>query len=82
VTTTHVYPDRIFILYDGRAKYGDTDDAICMDTAMSEEEAAELSQGMWADHDAIWYETKLVGDQKNPLYEEVGPRHDLCTGLL
>jgi hypothetical protein len=82
VTTTHVYPDRMFLLYDGRAKSGDTDRAIVMDTATSEEEAAELSQSTWADHDAIWYETKFTGDQKNPTYEEVGPRHDLCTGLL
>ena len=71
---------KIFILYDGRAKSGDTDDASVMDTADSVNEAWASSRQCWRDIDAIWYEN--VFDDKGEVATEVGPRWDIGKGIL
>ncbi len=43
-----------FILFDGRAKDGDTDDASVLDTAEDEHEARQSGREDWEGHDAIW----------------------------
>lgn len=45
-----------FILWDGRAKGGDTDDASVVDTADTEQEAREAGLTQWRGYDAIWFE--------------------------
>ena len=55
---------KIFLLYDGRAKLGDEDDANVMDVAHSEEEARESGEVDWGGHDAIWYEYDDPGEGK------------------
>ena len=50
-----------FILWDGRAKGGDTDDANAMDTADTEREARRAGSTTWAGHDAIWAEYDFDG---------------------
>lgn len=70
----------IFILYDGRAKYGDTDDATVLDTANSVHEAQRASRQCWKRVDAIWYENKF--DEKGEVATEVGPRPDIGKGIL
>ena len=52
-----------FILYDGRARGGETDDAAVLDTADTEKEARHLGKTGWKDHDAIWYQ------KGNPRYD-------------
>ena len=47
---------KLFILYDGRAKSGDPDEASVMDTARTEGEARKSSKTNWRDYDVIWYE--------------------------
>ena len=49
---------KVFILYDGRAKYGPTDDASVYLTAQSEQEARrdgeeypDFDDGIWAEYD-------------------------------
>lgn len=64
---------KMFILYDGRAMSGDLDDASVMDTAETEEEAADTGRTTWAGHDAIWYEYHQQGDK----LVNGKPRHDL-----
>ncbi len=71
---------KIFILYDGRAKCGDTDDAAVMDTANSEREAWAASRQCWRKVDAIWYEN--VFDAEGKVATEVGPRFDIGKGIL
>lgn len=53
--TAQKFSGKCFILYDGRAKSGDTDDASVLVTAHSEREARHDSQN-WSGYDAIWYE--------------------------
>lgn len=65
--------NKTFILYDGRAKCGDPDDAAVLVTAESEEEAREDGQLDWKGHDAIWYEYDLVGNKA----VNGRPRYDL-----
>ena len=60
-----------FILFDGRARMGDTDDATIFATAETEEECRELN-GDFGD-DAIWYE---VGENG-----EMDMREDLSPAL-
>jgi hypothetical protein len=53
----------MFVLYDGRAKTGDTDDASVLDTADTEAEARCAGRTAWQDYDAIWYEYEQRGDR-------------------
>ena len=64
-----------FLLLDGRAKFGQLDRAIVMDTADTEEEARrELAPGgTWHGHDAIWGEVP----PNNASLEEKHLRWDL-----
>jgi hypothetical protein len=50
---------KCFVLYDGRAKSGDTDDAAVLITAHSEQEARHDGRH-WSGYDAIWYEYDVV----------------------
>lgn len=47
--------EKLFILYDGRAKMGDTDEAWVLIVANSEAEARKDGED-YRDQDAIWYE--------------------------
>jgi hypothetical protein len=71
-------PKKVFILYDGRAKYGDTDDAAVLCTAGSEREARHDSRTTFSRIDGIWYEYDLVNNEA--VNEQV--RWDLGKGLL
>lgn len=52
---------KLFVLYDGRAKSGDTDEAAIYITAASEEEAREDGKdSSWTD--GIWYEYDVEKD--------------------
>lgn len=53
---------KVFILYDGRAQSGDTDDASVLCTASSEREAKRDSRTFY--HvSAIWYEYDLINNE-------------------
>jgi len=52
-----------FILFDGRAKSGDTDDASVMDTADSEQEARRNGARFWSGADAVWFEHDFVNGE-------------------
>lgn len=54
---------KMFILYDGRAFVGNTEDASILDTAETEEEAIEAGKEAWEDFDAIWYEYDVKGEE-------------------
>lgn len=47
---------KFFILYDGRAKFGSTDDASVLVVASSEKEAQAEGETTWDGYDAIWFE--------------------------
>ncbi len=51
---------KLFILFDGRAKDGDTDDAAVLVTARSEKEARRDSDH-FKDYDAVWFEYDVKG---------------------
>ena len=70
----------IFLLFDGRAMAGDTDDATVMDTADSVKEAWAASRQCWRNVCAIWYEYKF--DDKGEVAVEVGRRWDIGKGIL
>jgi len=67
---------KTFILYDGRARStGDTDEAMVLDTAESEDEIKQM-QSDWPHAnpvDAIWYEWELHGNH----LANGKPRYDL-----
>ena len=46
---------KTFVLYDGRAVV-DTDSALAMDTAYSENEARKIGLDDWGGYDYIWWE--------------------------
>lgn len=71
---------KMFILFDGRAKSGDTDRAAVMDTAETVHEAWSASRQCWEDVDAIWYEH--IWDEVQSAYVEVAPRWDIGKGIL
>jgi hypothetical protein len=48
--------EKLFILYDGRAKTGDTDKASVFVTAGSEAEARHDGLHVWSEYDAVWYQ--------------------------
>lgn len=68
---------KLFVLYDGRARFGDTEDASIMTTAESEGEAIGESQD-WEDVDGIWYEYDVKG--KTLVNETMRP--DIGQGIL
>jgi hypothetical protein len=50
-----------FILWDGRAKSGETDEATVLDTADTDEEARKSGLNEWHGYDAIWFEyTEII----------------------
>ena len=51
-------PAKMFILYDARARLGDTDDATVFVTANSEREARSYRGKFQAD--GVWYEYDLI----------------------
>ncbi len=65
---------KTFILYDGRARIGDTDDAGVIDTADSAKEARRLTRKEYEEYDYLWCEYDR--DSKNNLTNEV-KRFDL-----
>jgi hypothetical protein len=50
---------KCFVLYDGRAKSGDTDDAAVLVAAHTEHQARTDSSD-WSGYDAIWFEYDVV----------------------
>lgn len=52
---------KLFILFDGRARSGDTDDAAVITTADTEEEAEADSRYPWNGYSAVWFEYDIVG---------------------
>ena len=67
---------RMFVLFDGRARSGDTDDAAVLDTADSEA-GAKSCKGDWP-KDSIWYEYRPSDSGKENEWTEVGPRYDIA----
>ena len=65
---------KMFVLFDARARSGDTDDAAVLDTAESESEAKSC-RGDWPT-DSIWYEYKPKPGKDNE-WDEVGARYDI-----
>ncbi len=51
---------KVFVLYDGRAKGGDTDRASALSSASSEAEARREGAEEWKGYDACWFEYDLV----------------------
>lgn len=64
---------KFFILYDGRAKCGNPDDAVALDTVESEEEAREYGEYNRKGYDAIWFEYDEDGEH----LINATPRYDL-----
>jgi hypothetical protein len=67
---------KCFVLYDGRAKSGDTDDATVLITTRSESEARRDGRH-WAGYDAIWFEydvVKGVATNEKPRWDITVPR--------
>lgn len=65
---------KLYVLYDGRARLGETDDATAYTTERSEEECLRTADTYGVD--AIWYEYDEEGDQ---LVNET-IRYDLSPG--
>lgn len=61
---------KLFVLYDGRAKFGCTDSAMVMDTATSEKQAAANGAALWDGFDAVWYEYDC-GDNSELVNEKI-----------
>ncbi len=60
---------KMFILYDGRARFsGETDDATVLDTADNEKEARSC-RGDWPE-DSIWCEYDVAADGKTLTNEQ------------
>ena len=70
---------KLFVLYDGRAKGGDTDDAAVLVSSNSEREAKRDTH-LFRGYDAIWYEYDIDTDGKTMINEKARP--DLGKGLL
>jgi hypothetical protein len=62
----------MFLLYDGRAKTGNTDNALVMVCARSEEEVREDSK-TFSGYDAIWFEYDTDADGKTLINEKARP---------
>lgn len=59
---------KLFVLYDGRAKFMDTDAASIMDTADTEAEAIKESKETWEGYDCIWFKYDI--DEEGALVNE------------
>ena len=54
---------KIYVLYDVRAKSGDTDDATVLVTATTERETRHpFNKKMKADYEGVWYEYDDIND--------------------
>lgn len=74
---------KLFILYDGRAKSGDTDRASIYVTADSEKEAREDGQEpAW--NDGVWYEYDRVPAERGAggMLKNERPRFDIPPNSL
>ena len=65
---------RIFVLFDARARSGDTDEAAVLDTAESEQEARSC-KGDYPE-DSIWFEYEPIEGEKDQ-WQEIGARYDI-----
>lgn len=68
---------KMFILYDGRAKDGDTERAAVLITAESEQEAQRWSHD-FKNFDAVWFEYDMV----DGVAENQRQRDDIGSGIL
>jgi hypothetical protein len=76
------YSDKVFVLYDGRAKLGDTDDASVLCSAESEAEAWDDSKS-FRDIDGVWYEYDLMDEGEDyPVARNEKQRPDIGKGIL
>lgn len=66
MTDTQPSPPR-FLLLDGRAKVGNSEEANVMDTASSEAEAVESGKTVWKGSDAIWEEVEFKNGELHPI---------------
>jgi len=57
MSKSQVTPPR-FLLLDGRARFGDTENADVMDPAAYEAEAFESGRTVWKESDGIWEEVE------------------------
>lgn len=73
---------KMFVLYDGRAKFTGTDDATVMDTASSESEARRVSRTDWKEHDAIWFEYDVFPQKDHDEIRNEKMRSDIGKGFL
>jgi hypothetical protein len=73
--------EKLFILYDGRAKLGETNDASVLCTASTEKEAREDTKELFEGYDAIWFEYDV---DKGDVLVNGKPRYDLppCEDAL
>jgi hypothetical protein len=60
-----------FILFDGRALSGDTDDAAVLEVVETEEQARQAGATSWKGYYAVWYEydvdgKKLINERMRP----------------
>lgn len=62
-----------FILYDGRAKFGDTDLADAMDVEETEEAARLVGRKIWSDVDAVWFEYDFDAEKNVTTNEKMRP---------
>jgi hypothetical protein len=56
-----------FLLLDGRAKFGNSEEANVMDTASSEAEAAESGRTVWNGSDGISEELEYKNGELHPI---------------
>jgi hypothetical protein len=68
---------KVFVLYDGRAKVGDQDNALVITTAPTEAEAREVGETTFKSYDAIWFECDVVEKDDGDFLENGTPRWDL-----
>lgn len=69
--------EKLFVLYEGRAKYDGTDRAAILVSAQSQKEALADTLS-WRGYDAVWYEYDVVN--KKLVNEKMRP--DIGKGIL
>ncbi len=62
------YPKKRYVLYDGRARMGDTDEAVVFETTDKMPTSTPKVYG----NDAIWGELELVDENGHLFYRDVG----------